>query len=244
MGEYIQVDGHSYKLGTLESMYYCRYDDLREWIAAGRASFCPGNLDPGEYLGGKFRFRFPFPDEDGPEAERIEVYGAEYDRGVTVEVPAEFFAEVDHATIYKRISPRGVDYFGINLVLPCPLGPESDQPKPFPEPSACHLQIVQQRPFEGALWTVVRCAWCGSLWRLDPEWGRRLADRIAEHGQAVLNGYPRADASGDVRYPGYGRSLPESGRVPFSRGEKDASGAELARRIIAGYETVTGTKGE
>jgi hypothetical protein len=214
MGEYIKLDGRSYKVGTCESLYYCRFEDLREWIAAGRVERDPSNDEPRAYMGGAYRFRFPFPDEDGPEAERIAAYQAIYERGVTVTAPAELFTDVEHNRLYKLISPRNVAYFGVNVSLPCPLAPDTGEVKPYPAPSAWHLYIVQQRPFEGALWTVVGCAWCDGLWRLDPDRGRLLAEWITEHGRAVLNGYPRE-----------------------GRGNVDSAGKELARRILAGYET-------
>jgi len=220
MGEYVKLDGESYKIGTCESLYYCRYDDLREWIAAGRATLSDGNEKPAEYLKGAYRFRFPFPDEDGAEAERIDAYGRDYERGVTIEAPAELFEEMDHTTLCKWIGPAGIEHYGVNVIIPCPLGPDFDQVQHSPAPTLYHLEIVQQRPYEGALWCVVRCAWCGAMWRLDPQRGRRLAAHIIEHGRAVLEtGYP-------LRFFG-----------EKSKGDDD--GQELARRIVAGYETAS-----
>lgn len=40
------------------------------------------------------------------------------------------------------------------------------------------LEICQQRPFDGALWVVIRCPYCRGAWRLPPEEGHKLADAI------------------------------------------------------------------
>jgi hypothetical protein len=209
MGEYIELDGRSYKIGTCESLYYCRYDDLCEWVRAARGAHSPGNDEPREYLKGAYRFRFPFPDEDGPEAERIDAYCRQYDRGVTFAAPAELFADVEHSDLCRWIVPGGIEYAGLNVFIPCPAGPDFGELKHSPTPTAHYLQVKQQRPFEGALWAVVGCAWCGSLWRLTAERARILAEYIITP-EGNVTGYDQV--------------------------------AELARRIVAGYETATEAK--
>ena len=46
MGEYITIDGVTVKLGTCEDLYYVRYSQLADAIAAGRCGFVEGNLPP------------------------------------------------------------------------------------------------------------------------------------------------------------------------------------------------------
>lgn len=180
MGEYIRLDeaGH-YKLGTCESLYYARFEDLRGWIRDGRAARSSGNLPPAEYAGGAFRFRFPFPDEDGDEAERIAAYGREYDRGLVVPVPAGFDWSDQHMdlTRWVGIGPAGAwapgaavspwDHVGLNVFLPCPWGADAGKLNCSPIPERSVVKLCQQRPIDGQLWAVVGCPFCGVLWRLD-----------------------------------------------------------------------------
>ena len=179
MGEYILLDGQAVKLGTLESLYYVRFADLVAWIAAGRAARMAGNLEPAEYLEGQpFRFRFPFPDEDRPtDFERLEVYGANYDRGVVVTAPAGSLEDVDHLDLTHWVK-AGDSHYGLNVCIPCPAGPAGDKLSHSPLPGVDLVKIVQQRPLEGLLWVVMGCAWCGALIRLDREHAAQLAEHI------------------------------------------------------------------
>jgi hypothetical protein len=205
MGEYIQLDGRPYKIGTCESLYYVRYTDLADWIAAGRAQRDPGNADPAVYLNGAHRFRFPFPDEDGAETTRLAAYVQSYERGLTVRADSALLEGVAHLDVDKWLRPGELDHGGCNVYLPCPYDTEAfDHLRHSPVGDARFVSIVQQRPFDGCLWTVVRCPFCGALWRLTSDQAQVLAGNI------------RADQQHDARY------------------------AELARRIIAGYETPTG----
>lgn len=185
MGEYLLLDGRPHKIGTLEDLYYCRYDDLRGWIAACRAARMAGNLPPAEYLDGAFRFRFPFPDEDGVDGALRAALDA-YDRGVTVRAPAALFADVEHQAVTKYLRPVGLDMGGVNVFLPCPYGPDIDTVSHSPVGDLRFVQIKQQRPIEGALWTVVGCAFCPALWRLPREQAVLLAECIrADHPHDV-----------------------------------------------------------
>lgn len=204
MGEYIAVDGiGQIKLGTMESMYYARYADLRDWVREGKAHRVDGNSEPAEYLKGAYRFRFPFPDEDAEDVEdRLARYDLDYWRGVTVEVlPEHIYPEAEHFHLTHWVRPKGYDGFmgGVQYRFPCPQGPEPDpqlEDRRF-------LSIVQQRPIEGRLWTVVRCGYCEALWRLEEASAERLAEHIkqtrpdlAELARRIMAGYQEGVCDG------------------------------------------------
>lgn len=200
MGEYIMLDGRDYKLGTCEDLYYCRYTDLAAWVRAGRAMHADGNQKPAAYLtDGRYRFRFPFPDEDGDEAARLAHYEPpNWDRGVVVPAPTGLGAGVEHLGIAAWVKTRDAEY-GFNVFLPCP----ADAARWTADyshsqiPYAPRVEVVRQKPVNGQLWTVLRCQWCAAMWRIDADEAARLHDHICQH---------------------------------------DWAHAELARRILAGYE--------
>jgi len=197
MGEYISVDGiGQIKLGTCESLYYVRYTDLARWVREGRTHQVDGNDEPAEYLKGAYRFRFPFPDEDSENVdERLDNYGREYNRHLTVQVfPEHMYAEAEHMRIVQWLRPKGYNDWqgGVQYALPCPQGPEVNPDLG----ERRYLSIVQQRPVEGRLWCVVACAFCGCLWRLEEASAARLAEHItrtrpdqAELARRIVAGY-------------------------------------------------------
>ena len=181
MGEYIRVDGIGHlKIGTCESLYL-RYADLAQWVRDGKAHRVDGNDDPAEYLKGAYRFRFPFPDEDAETVEdRIARYERDYDRHLTVQVlPEHIYPEAEHMRIVQWLRPRGYKDWqgGVQYAVPCPQGPEVN-----PDLGELrYLSIVQQKPVEERLWTVVGCAFCGVLWRLEESSALHLAEYITAH---------------------------------------------------------------
>lgn len=213
MGEYIQLDGRHYKLGTCESLYYVRYDDLAGWIRDGRVLYSPGNEQPREYLQGTpYRFRFPFPDEDDPEEETrldryysgagIDLQGQEaYTRGITFRVPRGMVDDGDivHFPISTWVRAKGLDFVGMSFSHPCPQSHDNFRDDALGDWG--YLSVVQQRPIEGRLWTVVGCAFCAGLWRLDAEGAALLAAHIttqcpkhAELARRILAGYEEGAA--------------------------------------------------
>lgn len=186
MGEYIMVDGEETKLGTCEDLYYVRYADLVEAVKSGRTAMVSGNLSPRQYLDPQygFRFRFPFPDEDGKDIGEYE----EYDRGYTICAPLGFMEGVDHREMIHGLSPLGQPHGGHYLTVktPCPQAPDNPKRHVFkangpasgnPNQEYEVIQIVQQRPMEdGKLWTVARCAYCGARFRFDEEDALKLID--------------------------------------------------------------------
>lgn len=191
MGEYILLDGVPNKIGTCEDLYYCRYTDLVDWIAAGRASLAPNNEVPASYLAGGYRFRFPFPDEDGLESARLATYAAEYDRGVLIPYPVDLLtSEIEHRRAYAEFSPHGARHKGqwgyqtrAWALLPCPLDAADTRARDYwPHVEALSapgfmqiqryedrgpwVELVEQRPLDGQLVAVFRCPFCGTRWRL------------------------------------------------------------------------------
>lgn len=173
MGEYITLDGQDFKLGTCEDLYYIRHADLTAAVKAGRTSYRPGNAQPAGYLEPGWRFRFPFPDEDGKAPGTYE----DFDRGLLIGVPVDYYGpDFEHYQIGHTISARGGGY-QVGASNPCPASPawvQSGRKAPetygfFP------LEIVRQKTMEGGeVWPVCRCGWCGSMFRLDYEEASKL----------------------------------------------------------------------
>ncbi|WP_142685403.1 hypothetical protein [Chitinophaga polysaccharea] len=82
MGEYIKYKGEEVKIGTVENLYYVTYPQMENAFQKGLLETAPNNCSPQQYLNpdSGFRFRFPFPDEDGFN---ICDSRYQYDRGVS-----------------------------------------------------------------------------------------------------------------------------------------------------------------
>jgi hypothetical protein len=186
MGEYITLDGHVTKIGTCEDLFYARWQDLARWVAEGRAGHVGGNLEPRQYLadGSGFRFRFPFPDEDGRGQAAYDDYG----RFARVLAPVGFASreDVQHDGLHLPITSAGNGGQWLSMayvLLPCPVAAQWSTVagvRLSPDPLPSMVDIVQQRRIGDQLWTVVRCPYCGALWRLPVEWARELAEHILD----------------------------------------------------------------
>lgn len=186
MGEYINLDGKPYKLGTCEDLYYVRMDQLRQWIDAGRTEQLSGNLPPREYLKPEhgFRFRFPFPGEEAPER----VPGSDdYDHGLRVCIPKDCdFDLVEHDHVTAHFSAGKYGGYQVNAMLPCPQSKEwltatfKKSVSGGWEGRTSVIEIVQQKYVEAEIWTVIRCPHCGQKVRLDSTEGLRLARIIRD----------------------------------------------------------------
>ena len=195
MGEYALYRGTPVKLGTCEDLYYVRYADFARMVAQGELERHIGNGAPEDYLSGAYRFRFPFPDEDALMPFTYE----DYDKGYLVNVTAapDLVAIAEHRRAGASLHPRYGGY-NVNVSFPCP------QTEDFATVKSSGidwriLEIVQQRPYEGSLWTVTRCPYCGVQYRLDAARAESLAalltagtTRANYHGvlaERILTGY-------------------------------------------------------
>jgi hypothetical protein len=206
MGEYVRYEGDSAKIGTCEDLYYVTYDDLVTMIERG-ATKANGNLPPHEYLNGAFRFRFPFPDEDAMGVGRWDA--EQFSRGLMVPVPKSLLSYNEHNEKWVGIRPEGEKYaYNINVKVTCPMSPDADPANYHTgATNQRYVQIVQQRPFEGALWLVLRCPYCGALWRVPPDEGREFAGWMRCHyGQNDVNGNYYREVANRID-DGYNREL-------------------------------------
>lgn len=184
MGEYALYRGMPVKLGTCEDLYYVRYADFARMVAARELERYIGSDAPAAYLDGSYRFRFPFPDED----DRKPFTYDDFDKGFLVDVTAapDLVTMAEHRHTSASLHPRGGGY-NVSVTFPCP------QTEDFETVQSSGidwriLEIVQQRPFEGSLWTVCRCPYCGVKWRLDAEQAETLAALLLGAG-AMLADY-------------------------------------------------------
>lgn len=167
VGEFATYDGQRIKIGTCEDLYYLRAD---QWELVRNPD---GPRDV-------YRFRFPFPDEDGIEPGRFD----DHDRGVRIpgwQLPEDLTE--GHYSIQFKAEP------GYLLSVPCP--EQFGQPglrvdMPGMDGLVVHRNgfsggavVRQQRHYEGRLVTVVGCGSCGGKWRLP----------TLEHAQPVIDAF-------------------------------------------------------
>lgn len=161
MGEYIMLaSGEHVKIGTCEDLFYISLPRLRREVEAG-ATECIGNLPPVDYLdpAGGWRYRFPWPDEDGT--------GADYMRAMVVPTPPAWFPEREHDRLahgVSAISQRPAGGYRVTIWTPCPLSGEPMECSSVPQ----IVEIYEQKQVDGLVWTIARCPYCGALWRVPP----------------------------------------------------------------------------
>jgi len=216
MGEYLKVNGKEIKLGTCESLYYVRLSDLQEIEALGISETIDGNESVKEYLdpASLYRYRFPFPNEDGTPAGDYEPY----DKGFAVKIDPETAPQLyrylrgtewEHNTVCHSCNVDGA--YNVNILLPCPLAHDFPTNVKLSQGGASPvIEIVQQKQVEGKVWTVIRCGYCKSMIRLDAEGGAELS--------ATLN--KQADEMAHFK--------DNASTVEYYR--------EIAARIMAGYK--------
>jgi len=140
-----------------------------------------------------FRFRFPFPIEDGTEPGRFE----DFDRGVLVNLTegTKDLCDMDHGRVYMRFKAK-CPSIEFNLNAPCPMSGTEESRKFYKDHGSRGagrpaLEIVQQKQVEGLLWLVIRCPYCGNKARLPEAKASRLACFImAEYGVPELRYNP------------------------------------------------------
>ncbi len=137
-------------------------------------------------------YRFPFPEEDGRAAGSFD----DFNKGRVFScLPGSPFAlsPDNHDTICVSISlggVRGIGCHNVNTRVACPASGRLDRHSPI---DAWPVEIVQQRLMaDGALWTVLRCGWCGNKYRID----RTAAEALA----GFLRNYERDERSPNRSY--------------------------------------------
>jgi len=179
MGEYVKINGVETKIGTCEDLYWATHAAYSEAVALGIVERMPGNLPPAEYLKGDFRFRFPFPDEDGVAMGEQK----ELEKGLLITVKPGTF-EFEHFQLCHSAS-CGFSH-NVNIFLPCP-----NSVNPYPlghspiNSDQMPVEIVQQRPIKGELWTVVRCGYCKAAVRIDRDGAVDLVKQIKEQAKGT-----------------------------------------------------------
>lgn len=155
MGEYAYLNGERIKLGTCEDLMYLRLEDAPRLEVRGS-----GDTDPTRHLD-VFRFRFPFPDEDG-------IQGGHYDaeRGVTIP-GLEADPDVDHFTVQFRNDA------GLLVSLPCPQGAYGKAWAKAADVTVHRngypgsVDLTAHRVWNGRVVPVLRCRPCRTAWRLE-----------------------------------------------------------------------------
>jgi hypothetical protein len=176
MGEYARYKGQSIKIGTCESMYYLRWDQVGDVHAESNS------VDPMSHRF-SLRFRFPFPDEDGTRPGDFDPY----DRNVRVwgvGLPAD---GIDHYSVQFKAGN------GYLLSVPCP--EQSDEGIISLDDGTEKGYKVHRNGYGGAIgvhsqkWvkadedgperlvTVCTCRGCGALYRLHT---RDMAQEVAD----------------------------------------------------------------
>ena len=201
MGEYITIDKQEVKIGTCENMYYARLDQLEEVQALGLA-------DVAEYLNPEYgyRYRFPFPEEDGLEIGEYD----NYSKGLAVNLSygsechapklTEFLRGSDWEHRHVTQSQSVGHCYNFNVFIPCVLSADFAKAnlKTSNGTPSDVIEIVQQKQVDGEIWVVVRCGYCGAAVRLDWEGASELCGvlrnyYVREHGFVRLDNKSRQE---------------------------------------------------
>lgn len=154
-------DGVEVKIGTCETMYYLRYEDRRKVLKV------PNSLDPRTEK--DLFWRLPFPDEDKiligqyqpfERGERLWKTSGEWTEDFS-------FSDVENVDagqfqMYHKES-------GLIFSVPCHHGMKLPDMGPNIKPGwngkSWALELVYLKNTAEAVWPVVRCRFCGSMWR-------------------------------------------------------------------------------
>ena len=117
MGEYVKFQNKIIKLGTCEDLYYGRFQQIKDNLALMQQ--VDGNDKPEQYLNPEngYRYRFPFPDEDGRKLGEYE----KHERGLLIGVSYEVLTGVEHNKICKSTDCQGG--YNVNHYIICPADP-------------------------------------------------------------------------------------------------------------------------
>jgi len=171
MGEYAIVDEHEVKLGVCEDLYYTRLSQATGLVTLdGEAVDNPTS---------GYRFRFPFPDEDHIQLGAF----PDFERGVLLPFaskPTDAWVNVEpeqhRRSLYLRVPLYNGKEYGDStyfrtVEVACPVAQGEIENIP--------VEIIQQRLMgDGHLAVIVRCGFCGSIYRLTPAETRAMCEAI------------------------------------------------------------------
>jgi hypothetical protein len=194
MGEYVEYGNKTVKLGTCEDLYYVTLPQLQANVSL--MSAVDGNCQPNTYLDPKngYRYRFPFPDEDGTPVGEYK----DYERGLQVLLLDQYAPNLikylrqentdkdnnfDHDDKWISIGTENYGY-GVNVKIPCPLTDKFR--KAGIETSIGGVKnvvlLTQQKQVDGEVIAIIDCFYCGAKWRLNRSLARELADCVIHDG--------------------------------------------------------------
>lgn len=175
MGEYVKIKGESVKLGTCEDLYYTTHGQLCEKVFEMQQDG-EANLNPWDYLDAKngFRYRFPFPDEDGQD---IGSY-SDFDRGALFRINrAELPEDWQQPDAWEDVNTWVDNRYHSQLRF------YTKVPNPNNKAEKICFEVVQQKSCNGLLVTVFRDPYTGNKWR------EENPDKISAIAAAILKEY-------------------------------------------------------
>lgn len=193
MGEYVQFQGNSVKLGTCEDLMYVRRIEVEH--LALRASKLEGSLTPDEYLKAKHRwfYRFPWPHEDGRElSDAFNCSPENGIKGTAIYMMDGIKITAPHDTYSVSVSVLGHGSYNVNVQVPCPhLLRETKAANGGSKAFACSRipDVTPLLPYRerilanGKLYTVFECGWCRCTFSIGAEELDKLAIPEALEGR-------------------------------------------------------------
>lgn len=171
MGEYAtrKSDGEHVKIGTCESMYYMRADQLDDITDPSFPIASPDVLT-------STLFRFPFPDEDGTRVGGFDPYNrsAAVPEGWTLPADCEGHGGIQLASTTTT---------GWLAYLPCPQGPDAIDGVNLRRNGGQRYGVRMTKPQAGGTSrVVVECSPCGRLWSLTRADALALAAAYLDEG--------------------------------------------------------------
>jgi len=151
MGEYAKrkSDGEKVKIGTCESMYYCRYEDKNKVI-----------YDFGDY---SYFWRLPFPDEDNITVGNYDPYN----RGSQL-TGFEDLELINDPGIMQVSSKSGL-LLNVNCYHGYKLPTGSTDIKPFWNGKGNFFELNSIKNVDKKFRFVVTCKYCRHMWSYEPQ---------------------------------------------------------------------------
>ena len=163
MGEFL----NDTKIGTCENLYYARLSQLKKQMDSPATA---RYLDPEK----GFRYRFPFPSEDGTAMGDFDPY----DYGFNIPVFKNKGIEIAHGNCVTEINPEGAHR--INLVTPCPITKEKEELL-YVKIRFLKYDTTGKMENKDGLYLVVECPYCGAMSGLTATESLALTESIVKN---------------------------------------------------------------